>query len=212
MVELARYAFVALLVCVLLAAIVSFVVMGLSKLRRTARLARAAHEKGRRFFPDDPYDMPRRCADFALISSGHSPRANNVTAGRCLGLPVWAFDFRCELGHGTRRITRHYSVVVVEMGGQSGALLMWPDNDAELAPLAARGPAGRVGRWRIRGPAELAAAVASAWTGPENAEPSIEVRGGVLMVSAPAERSAGSYAVETEKIEPIVAALVGDDS
>ena len=157
--ELIQYAFVAVLVGVLLAASVSFAVMGLGKMLRRRRLARDAHESGMKFFPDDPYDVPRRYADFAVVSSGHSPCANNVTAGRLGGRALRAFDFRCELGHGTRRLTRRYSVAVAETSLAQASLLMWHTGDAELAPMAARDMQGRVGQWSFRGSRALAEAV-----------------------------------------------------
>jgi hypothetical protein len=123
-------AFEYLLIAVLVAAVISFVVMGLAKVRRSRSLARAAHQRGNRFFRDDPFDVPRRYAKFALISSGHSPCAHNVTDGRLGGRSARAFDFRCELGHGTRRITRHYSVLVVGAAECPHRLLMWSDADA----------------------------------------------------------------------------------
>ncbi|MCD6303864.1 MAG: hypothetical protein J7M21_02760 [Planctomycetes bacterium] len=204
--ELLRYVFEAVLVTVLAASVVSFVAMGLAKVRRTRRLARAAHERQRRFFPDDPFDVPRRFADFALVMGGHSPRANNVTDGRVDGLAVRAFDFRCELGHGTRRTTRHYSVLAADVPGRDEQLLMWHDGDAELAPLAARTAEAHVGCWSCRGPAELVATVAAACEPLAAAAASIELRGRRLMVLAPAGRGA-DYAVRFEQIRPLLAVL-----
>ena len=201
---LIQYAFVALLVGVLMAAVVSFVVMGLAKMRRTRRFAVAAHEHERRFFRDDPYDVSRRYIEFALISSGHSPRAHNVTDSRLAGMPVRAFDFRCELGHGPRRVTRHFSVAVIDAAGARGDLLMWHDSDAEFAPLAARESDGRLGAWSYRGDRALAAAVAVACKQAEHLPVSIELRGSALMVAAPAGRSASDYAVGFDDLEAIV--------
>lgn len=204
---LVPYAFVALLVGVLVAAVITFAVMGLADVRRRRRLARAAHQQGRRFFPDDPYDMPRRYAEFALVSSGHSARASHVTDGRLAGRCVRAFDFRCELGHGPRRMTRHYSVVSADGLEVPEAVLMWPDNDAEFAPLAARGGEGRIGCWSFQGSRRLAAALAAAWRGSPDAEPSIEARGSALILAAPARRFARGYSVSFEDVEPLLAAM-----
>jgi hypothetical protein len=206
---LVQYAFVAVLVGSLAAAVVTFALMGLANVRRTRRLAGAAHRQGRRFFRDDPYDVPRRYADFALISSGHSPRANNVTDGRLAGRSVRAFDFRCEIGHGTRRMTRHYNVMVADVSPPAEGVLMWPEADADMAPLAARGGDGRVAAWGFSGSGRLAGALASAWPQTAGAEPCIEVRGSVLMVAAPARRSARGYAVSLGDVECLLAAIRG---
>lgn len=205
--EFIQYAFVAALVGVLLAASVSFAVMGLGKMLRRRRLARDAHESGMKFFPDDPYDVPRRYADFAVVSSGHSPCANNVTAGRLRGRTLRAFDFRCELGHGTRRLTRRYSVVVAETRLAQPSLLMWHTGDAELAPLAARDMQGRVGRWSYRGSRELAEAVEPACRRLEQAQPSIEVRGAVVLIAAPVRRAISRHALALDEVAGILEAL-----
>jgi len=205
--EFIQYAFVAVLVGVLLAASVSFTVMGLGKMRRRRRLARDAHESGMKFFPDDPYDVPRRYADFAAISSGHSPCANNVTAGRLRGRTFQAFDFRCELGHGTRRLTRRYSVVVAETRLAQPSLLMWHTGDAELAPLAARDMQGRLGQWSFRGSRALAEAVEAACRRIEQAQPGIEVRGSVVLIAAPVRRSIRGHALALDDVAGILDAM-----
>ena len=204
-----QYAFVVLLIGVLAVAVGSFVVMGLGKLRRTRRLARAAHEHGMRFFPDDPYDVARRYADFAAISGGHSPRAHNVTDGRLSGRPVRAFDFRCELGHGTRRTTRRYGVVAADAQNESSDLLMWHDGDAELAPLAALDSGGHVACWSYRGPAALASRVARAAAGLAGACASIEVRGSMVMIAAAGKQAGADYGVPLTDVKAVLDALRG---
>ncbi len=205
--ELIQYAFVAVLVGVLLAASISFAVMGFGKVLRRRRLARDAHESGMKFFPDDPYDVPRRYADFAVISSGHSPCANNVTAGRLGGRILRAFDFRCELGHGTRRLTRRYSVVVAETHQVQPSLLMWHSGDADLAPLAARGMQGLVGQWSYRGSRALAEAVESACRHLDQAQSSIEVRGSVVLIASPVRRAIRRHALALDEVAGILKAL-----
>ena len=181
------------LMAVLAAAVVSCVVMGLTKARRSRWLAGLAHEKGRRFFRDDPYDIPRRYAGFALISCGHSPRANNVTDARLGGRPARTFDFRAELGHGARRQTRYFCVAVTEAPAVGGEVLLWHDGDREFAPLAARLSMGRVGPWSYRGPRSLAAGVISACEASEDEPVCVEVREDTVMIAAPAggRRSGG---------------------
>lgn len=205
--ELIRYAFVAGLVAVLLAASVAFIVMGMAKVRRRRRLARQAHERGLKFFPEDPYDVPRRYADFAVISSGHSPCANNVTAGGVGARPVRAFDFRCELGHGTRRTTRLCSVAVGEARLDLGNLLMWHTDDAELAPLAAGASGVTMGPWNCIGSPDLARAVMAACEPIAEARPSVEVRGPVVLVAAPVSRAVSHYALGVEDMASILDAL-----
>ena len=207
--EQIQYAFVAVLVAVLVAASVSFAVMGLGKVLRRRRLARDAHQRGLRFFPDDPYDVPRRYADFAVISSGHSPCANNVTAGGIAGRTVRAFDFCCELGHGTRRLTRRYSVAVAETRLSQPSLLMWHAGDGELAPLAARDVQGQVGQWSFCGSRELAETVQAACRHLDHAQPSVEIRGSVVLIAVPVRRSIRQYALALDEVSGIIEALDG---
>lgn len=183
-----------LLVVVLTAAVVSFVVMGLSQIRRTRALARVAHKLGLRFSADDPFDLPRRYADFALIANGHSPHANNVTYGRLAGRLVREFDFRYEVGHGTQRAGRHYHVVVLETDRKLPDLLMWNDSDAEAAPLRCRGIDGHVACWSYRGNSALAAALADAREELADQGTSIEAGAGGLMVFTPLASRSASYA------------------
>lgn len=207
--RLVESAFVIVLVGVLAATVIAFAVMGLAGALRARRLARKAHQGEMRFFRDDPYDLPRRYAGFAVIASGHSPLANNVTDGRMDGRGVRAFDFRCELGHGTRRTTRHYHVLAAETGLDAGTLLMWHQADGDLCPLEARAAAGRAGDWTYRGDGRLAAALALAGGALAGLSASIEVRGGVLLVSAPGRRLALDYAATWDDLRGLLAALRG---
>ena len=206
---LLQYALVAFLIGVLAVAVVSFARLGVAKLLRTRRLGRSAHQKGMRFFRDDPYDAARRYAQFAVISSGHSPRANNVTDGRLAGEPVRAFDFRCELAHGTRRTTRYYNVLVAETRHGYGSVVMWNEADADLAPLAARDSAGRLGAWDYRGSRRLAAALAAACKDLADVGASMEIRGSILMVSVPVTRFGSDYVVGFGQLAQALAAVRG---
>jgi hypothetical protein len=100
--------------------------------------------------------------DFGLIRSGHSPRAYNVLYGRCDGIPVRLFDFRYEIGHGTRRLARHYAVVVAEASVESRNVVLWHQSDAEGAPLETRQVDGYVENWSYRGDDGSARALAQA--------------------------------------------------
>ena len=149
----AQTVLVALLLAAPVAAAVAFAIGGWLQGRRRDRLARAAHEAGLLFSGEDPFDVSRRYADSALLGAGHAGRATNVTYGRVGGLPVRAFDFRYEIGHGTRRQARHYAVVAVEALGPVAPLLLWRWRDADLAPLAVRQATQRLGEWDARGEA-----------------------------------------------------------
>lgn len=145
--------FVILLVAVLVGAVVSFIAMAIMQTLRMRRAGQEAHALNMRFSAEDLFDVPRRFADFALISSGHSPRASNVVYGRIEGRRVRAFDFRYEAGHGTRRFTHHYDVVVVETDRSLPSILLWNDAEMDSAPLAASGVDGHLARWVYRGDA-----------------------------------------------------------
>ena len=193
--ELIHLGLVALLVVVLIAAVVSFAVMGIMQQRRGKTLARKAHAMGMRFSGDDPFEVPRRYATCALMTSGHSPRAHNVTYGRIEGILVRAFDFRYELGHGPRRISKHYSVIVAETEQDMPPVLMWNDRDAQLAPLTARQADGHVGSWVFRGSQQLATMLADAFgqTLADEAA-SIQVSGTICMVCLPVRQRRQDYA------------------
>jgi hypothetical protein len=177
-----------LLVAGLAASTVWFVVVGASHARRTKVLARRANEMGMLFSVDDPFDIPRRYADFAIVSSGHSGRACNVTHGRIEGLPARAFDFHYELGHGTRRLRRCYGVVSLETGGQLPSLLLWQEPEATFAPLAVLQTDGRRGGWSFRGEAVLADIVLAADPAPPGLGACFETQGGTLILATPVRR------------------------
>ena len=186
--------FTVLLIGVLIASVVYFAVMGLVQRGRTRRLARTAHEMNMHFSADDPFDVPRRYAGFALLAAGHSLRASNVTYGRLDGTPVRAFDFRHELGHGTRRITEHYGVIVAETDVPVRPVLMWHERDAEAAPLAARDSQRRIGCWRLVGDEAFGSFLSEA-CGPLAADDaSIQTYGTAVMVCVPIRRRQQEYA------------------
>jgi len=184
---IAQTAFVILLWAVLAVAVVSFVAGGLLQRRRRARLARAAHETGMLFSADDPFDMPRRYAQFSLMTGGHGARARNVTYGRLAGLAVRAFDFRCELGHGPRRLTRVYGVFVMETAADLPALSMWNQRGEEYSPLPTGQGQWRLGDWSCRGNRRVCEIAAASEVG--RTAIGIETSGAVLLVCSPAGRS-----------------------
>jgi len=186
-------AFIVLLIGILLAAVVWFAALGVLQHRRTRMLARKAHELDLRFSDQDPFDVPRRYADFAIVGCGHSPRAHNVTYGRLDGLVVRAFDFRYEIGHGTRRAARHYNVVVMEADAALPSILMWNDADVEYAPIALRQGQGRVACWRVLGAESLAAQLGYACNAQADYGISMQTIDRALMLCVPASRESRAY-------------------
>lgn len=198
---------IALLIAILAAAIVSIAVMGLCRRRRTKALARKAGEMGMRFSADDPFDVPRRYGNFTVISSGHSPCASNVTYGRLNRRVVRAFDFRYELGHGTRRTTRHYGVIVLETEIHLPEVLMWNERDAESIPLCAIQPDGRIGCWSYCGSEELAS-VLLVTAGPLAADAAgMQISRMVLMVHVPAGAGGKDYTSYLDSVAAMVEML-----
>lgn len=148
--------FVIILVVALLAAMVSFVVMGIFHEKRTRMISADAFGRSFRFSREDPFDIPQRYRDFALISCGHSPRAFNVSYGQVDSWTLRSFDFRYEVGHGTRRMSRLYNVTVVDTQLELPDVMMWNDSDGDNAPLEIRQVDGHVGGWSFTGDAQLA--------------------------------------------------------
>jgi len=156
-----QIAFIVLLTGAFLAAVACFLHMGLRQVRRTRLLANKAAAMGLRFSAKDPFEIPVRYADLAPVLSGHSARALNVTYGRLNGWPVKAFDFYYELGHGTRRVSRHCVMALAETATPLPFALMWNDDDAEWAPLPARRIESRTPPWACRGDKALIELIAS---------------------------------------------------
>jgi hypothetical protein len=181
----------AILTAALLATAASFVVMGIRQKRHTRRLAGRAGEKGLHFSSDDPFDIPERYRRFALLSCGHSPRARNVTHGRLDALPLRAFEFHYEIGHGTRRTTCRYSAVIVDMQTEADDLMMWNHSDAQQAPLETRQVHGEVGCWSFRGSARLAQRLAQTAGGLAAEGLSLQVLGAEVLFCLPEAPSRG---------------------
>ncbi len=179
----------AILTLALLATAVSFIVMGIRQSLHTRRLARQAEEKRLLFSFDDPFDIPERYRHFALLSCGHSPRATNVTHGRWDSLPLRAFEFRYEIGHGTRRTTCRYTAVIVDLQVKPGDLILWNHSDAEQAPLETRLMHGEVGCcWSYSGAANLADYLAQAAGELATAGLSVQVQGSDILFCLPVAR------------------------
>jgi hypothetical protein len=166
--------------------VVGFVILGLRHRWRRRRLAMRCMAAGLEFVPNDPFNAPRYFCDFALMSAGHSPRAQNVSQGRAGGARLRAFDFGYEVGHGIRRSSRQYTVLVLE--GEHGLkdVLMWHRDDAGGAPLQAAQAESLIGPWVYGGDAETAARLARACEPLATVRASLQVIRGVLMICAPA--------------------------
>ncbi len=195
----------ALLIGVLIASTVSFVVMGLRQLKRTRRLASKANEMDLRFSADDPFDIARRYAEFTLMHSGHSARAYNVAYGRTEGVPLREFDFRSELGHGTRRLTRHYCMVVLETHLRLPGVLMWKDTQA---PALQRCD-GRLGLWNYRGSGAMADVLAGSCGKFADDGVSMEVREGVVLLCAPGRMRGRDYTTRLDDAMEVLRAVRG---
>jgi hypothetical protein len=200
------------------AAAAGLAVLGLLQRLRRRAMERRAHEAGLHFSAEDTFDVPRRCAAFALCAAGHSPQASNVTYGRVRGLPVRAFDFRYEAGHGTRRSTRYYGVVLVEAGTRPapalrGDVLMWNGRDAARAPAAAQRPDGTLRGWSWRGDARQARWMADRCEALAASGLSVEVRREGVLFCFPAHRPGvraarrGASALWLEEMGALIEAL-----
>ncbi|MFP4104642.1 MAG: hypothetical protein ACLFVU_01005 [Phycisphaerae bacterium] len=184
-------AFGLILVVVLLGATTWFTAMGIAQVRRTRRMTRAAHQSGMLFFSKDPFDLPQRYGRFALMRSGHSPKANNVCHGRHAYGQLRSFDFRFELGHGTRRISRHYVVVTAEADTPVPEVLMWHEDDLEFAPLEIREGARGKGRWVCSGDDAMVETVSKVFGSDYPHELSLESHGQTLLACIPCPKGSG---------------------
>lgn len=196
--------FLVLLILVLVAAVLAFAIMGALQSRRRAALARTTHEMGLRFAAEDPFDVPGRYGRFALIGAGHSPRAHNVSYGRVGGVRLRAFDFRYEVGHGTRRLTRRYRIVVFEIDRPMPPVLMWHERDLEAAPMPARADTHPLGPWRCRGDRAFAATLARACEAFADDAPSLQADDGMLLLALPEPRRRRARAWSLDRAEAVV--------
>jgi hypothetical protein len=194
-----------LLILLLAGSVLSLLLMGLGQVRRAGRLARKAHEHRLNFAKNDPFDIPLRYRNLALVSSGHSGHAHNVTYGRLESWPVRGCDFRYEAAHGMRRLTRHYSLAVLESDLDLPALLMWHEQDLEAAPVCLRQSTLQEGAWVCVGDAGLARQLARAF---EASAPSCrvgaQVLGPVVAVFCPVARRSDDYLPLVEALRAVL--------
>jgi len=194
-------AFVALLISLLVASVTYFAIMGLVQHRRARGLARKAHRMNLRFSRDDPFDIPRRYARFTLMNGGHSPRASNVMHGRIDGRLVRGFDFHFEIGHGTRRLTRHYGVIIVETNQPVPRGILWSRGDSESAPLVVRRAIrSAAGDWISTGSHQVQSILRENATALVDKEISVETGEAAIMFYIPIRRRKQSFTDSLEQI------------
>jgi hypothetical protein len=175
----------AMMVVALLATVVYIVVLGIRQWLQARKLSELAGKRSLRFSRDDPFDLPEALAEFALMKCGHSCRASNVAYGRLDELAVRAFTFRYEVGHGTRRMTRHYGVVVADVARELPELLMWNQHDADHAPADFHQTDRQVDCWTYTGNNVLADIVSDSAGALGEKGLSVQVRGKTVMLALP---------------------------
>lgn len=174
----------------LVIAVTIFTAVGLRQWRRRGRMARKSGTLGLRFSVDDPFDIPRRYAELALMGSGHSLTAENVTYGYLENRPARAFDLHYEIGHGTRRLMRRYGGVLLEMPRALPELLVWRPSLEWTLPMDCD---DRIGSWSYIGPRDLALAALDAGLADAPDGGCFQVRASVLLLGVPRERFSTDY-------------------
>jgi hypothetical protein len=174
----------------LVIAVMIFTAVGLRQWRRRIRLAQKSGELGLRFSVDDPFDIPGRYAELALMGSGHSLTAENVTYGYMENRPVRAFDLHYEIGHGTRRLMRRYGGVLLQMPRALPELLVWRPSREWTLPMDCD---ERIGPWSYIGPRDLALAALEAGLADVPDGGCFQVRASVLLIGVPRERFSADY-------------------
>ncbi len=180
-----QFAFPLILIAALGVGVVVLAWMGWSRRRRLLALARIAHETGMRFSPDDPFDLTRHYSGFVLPSAGHSGRAENVVFGRYDGWVLRAFDYYFEVGHGTRRMSRRYSIITADTDLDLPDLLMWSSDDTEHVPLAVRRPLGQAGQWMVITGMKFAGTMVEAFSNYSDRPIDLQINNGSVMICSP---------------------------
>ncbi len=197
-----------LLVAVLTVSVAAFCVMGVRQRRRRRVLKEAAAEMKLAFSAADMDDLPLRYSDLTLIGSGHSRRADNIASGRVGHWRVRVFDFRYEVGHGVRRLTRYYSAAIAELAGPLESVLMWHRRDMANAPLQARDADGTAGNWVYLGSEATAHKLAHACAPLAELAVSMQVQRDVLLLCCPA-RQPHAYTRLMASLAGVLAILTG---
>ncbi len=189
---------------VLLTALAASVAAWIKRRRRRLLLSRQANQMGLRFWVSDPFNIPGRYGEMAVIAGGHSPVAHNVTYGQMSGLAVRAFDFHCEVGHGASRATQRWGVVLVEMPHPTaGALLL-----RGACPGLVGRPLRQSPPWMCAGDAAAGAVLAKALSPLEAlGDCCIEAHGAALLAALPAAFCAKGYKQALQMLIDAAAAL-----
>lgn len=159
---------------------------------------------GLRFSPDDPFDVPHRYRQFPVICSGHSPLAENVSYGRVDGWPVRAMQFHNEIGHGTRRQTKNYSIIVFEVDSPLPSAALWNNRDLSDAPLEVRNASQHLEYWTYSGDEEFCRQISRLAEDLGKDGFNIQTLGQSIFFSVLEKRSEGFY---TDYLKPIIAVL-----
>jgi len=173
----------AIFASILVVAIIVFLVMALRQVRRSRLLARLAHTEKMRFASEDPFNTPATCGELEIMQSGHNPRACNVIHGYRNGVDLRGFDYCYEIGHGPRRMTKSFYVVLVHLTFSfDEAVMLWNSADSGKVPDMLPGP-GRVGQWYYRGPQRSAESLAKLYEPVAKGPARVEARGDWLMLA-----------------------------
>jgi len=198
-----------LLVAVLVIAMLSFVVMGVRQRQRRYALRKAAVEMGLAFSSADAEALPLKYDNLAMVGIGHSRRAENIASGSIGHWRVRIFDFRFEVGHGVRRLTRHYCVSLTDLPEHNGDVLMWHSRDIDHAPLRLKASGQTAGQWIYLGDEAAAHRLAHACASLADSETSMELSANVLMVCCPAGNSPNAYVQIMQTLPNVLGALCG---
>lgn len=80
--------------------------------RHRKMLAAYAASRGLAFAQHDPFDIPQRYREFALMKHGHSRRASNVIYGTVGGRSLMLFEYQYTTGSGKNSTTHTYTALI----------------------------------------------------------------------------------------------------
>ncbi len=186
-----QIAMMAVMALSLLTAVIVVVIMSIRLFCRTMSVSRYAGKAALGFSREDTFDIPLRFGYFSIFSCGHSPHVFNVVYGRIDDRTLYSFDYCYEVGHGTRRLARHYRVIVLDAENLKSDLLMWSDLDVEAAPLSVRQVRGRYGNWSYTGSEKLAALLWRVFGEDRDYGISVEMANGWMLFCVPFALSGG---------------------
>jgi hypothetical protein len=189
-----------------------FSFMGLRHRRRGQRIAEFVASIGMEYRRTDVHRLAGGHEDLALLSAGHARRAENIAWGRMGGVPTIAFDFRYEIGHGLQRMTRFYSVVILDLPHTIDPVLLWHEGDLEWAPLLAKLAEHQLDRWVFSGDGDQAQRMARA-CGPLGSLPvSVQILDGMLMFCCPTRTEGTEYERLLKNAESVALRISGPGS